>query len=137
MLRYKLVHPEILASLATAGHGSQVLIADGNYPLKTGAAAGADRVSLNLAPDLPTVPQVLEVLLDAIVVEAATVMQPPPSDPDPAIFAEFEQLLPGHELQRLDRYGFYDVARGPDLALVIATGERRTYANILLTINVV
>ncbi len=31
----------------------------------------------------------------------------------------------------------YDAARGPDIALVIATGERRIYANILLTIGVV
>ena len=43
MLKYRLTHPEILAALAGAGHGSQVLIADGNYPFSTGAnpAAGA------------------------------------------------------------------------------------------------
>ena len=35
MLRYQLLHPEILAALGGAGHGSQILIADGNYPFET------------------------------------------------------------------------------------------------------
>jgi L-fucose mutarotase len=37
----------------------------------------------------------------------------------------------------LERFAFYDVARSPNVALVIATGEQRIYANILLTIGVV
>jgi L-fucose mutarotase/ribose pyranase (RbsD/FucU family) len=36
VLRTRLLHPEILAALAGAGHGSRVLIADGNYPFSTG-----------------------------------------------------------------------------------------------------
>jgi len=69
-------------------------------------------------------------------IEAAHVMVPD-SGQEPAIFAEFRALLPGLELAALDRYAFYDAARGPDLALAIATGERRIYANLLLTIGVV
>jgi uncharacterized membrane protein YqgA involved in biofilm formation len=40
-------------------------------------------------------------------------------------------------LERLGRFEFYDMARGPDLVLAIATGEQRIYANLLLTIGVV
>ena len=36
MLKTTLLHPEILNALAGAGHGAQVLIADGNYPASTG-----------------------------------------------------------------------------------------------------
>ncbi|WP_333771874.1 RbsD/FucU domain-containing protein [Streptomyces sp. IBSBF 2435] len=36
----------------------------------------------------------------------------------------------------MDRFPFYDAARAPDTALVIATGDRRTYANLLLTLGV-
>ncbi len=136
MLRYKLIHPQILAALGGAGHGSQVLIADGNYPFGTGAPPGAQRVYLNLAPGLLTVTDVLAVLADAIPIEAAHVMVPD-TGPEPAIFTEFRALLPGMTLQPLDRFTFYDTARLPDTALVIATGERRVYANILLTIGVV
>ena len=56
---------------------------------------------------------------------------------EPPIFGEFRSILNNMELYILRRFDFYDAARGPDLALVIATGERRIYANILLTIGVV
>jgi L-fucose mutarotase len=136
MLRYPLLHPEILAALGEAGHGAQILIADGNYPLATRAHRDARHVYLNLAPDLLTATDVLRVLMSAVPVEAATVMVPDTGE-EPAIFAEFRELLPGLELQKLGRFEFYDTARGRDLALAIATGERRIYANILLTIGVV
>jgi L-fucose mutarotase len=136
MLKYRLLHPEILGALGEAGHGARILIADGNYPLSTGSHPAARRVYLNLAPDLLRVTDVLEVLVDAVPIEAAHTMRPD-EDPEPAIFAHFRRLLPGLDVQPLKRFEFYDAARGPDVALAIATGERRIYANILLTIGVV
>jgi L-fucose mutarotase len=136
MLRYQLLHPEILAALGGAGHGSQILIADGNYPFETRSNPNARRVFLNLAPGMLTATDVLSVLVDAIPVEAAHVMVPDIGE-EPPIFGEFRLLLGGIELYILRRFEFYDAARGPDVALVIATGERRIYANILLTIGVV
>ena len=136
MLTYRLLHPEILRALGEAGHGARVLIADGNYPLATGSNPAARRVFLNLAPDRLRVNEVLEVLAEAIPVEAAHVMIPDTGD-EPSIFQEFRTLLPGVELEHLERFAFYDAARGPDVALAIATGERRVYANVLLTIGVV
>lgn len=136
MLRYRLLQPDILRALGEGGHGAQVLIADGNYPLATRSRDGARRVYLNLAPDRLRVTDVLEVLVDAIPVEAAQVMMRE-GGAEPAVFAEFRAMLPGIALQPLDRIRFYDAARGPDLILAIATGERRVYANLLLTIGVV
>ncbi len=136
MLRSRLLHPEILGALGAAGHGARVLIADGNYPLSTGSHPAARRVFLNLAPGMLRVTEVLEVLREAVPVEAADVMVPDQGD-EPPIFGEFRRLLPGVELGPLDRFAFYEAARGPDLALAIATGEQRVYANILLTIGVV
>lgn len=136
MLTYRLLHPEILRALGEAGHGARVLIADGNFPLATQTHPGARRVYLNLAPDLLRVTDVLGVLVDAIPVEAAQVMRPE-SGEEPSIFAAFRALLPGIELQPLGRFQFYEAAREPDLALAVATGERRVYANVLLTIGVV
>ncbi|MCU0490664.1 MAG: RbsD/FucU family protein [Chloroflexaceae bacterium] len=136
MLKYRLLHPEILAALGGAGHGAQVLIADGNYPFDIRSNPAARRVYLNLAPDMLKVTDVLAVLVDAMPIEAAHVMVPDTGE-EPAIFAEFRALLPGLELEKLGRFPFYDAARSPELALVIATGERRVYANLLLTIGVV
>lgn len=136
MLKTRLLHPEILAALGEAGHGAQVLIADGNYPLATRSNPNGYRVFLNLEPGLLTVTDVLSVLVDAIPIESAHVMGPEDGS-EPSVYADFRDLLPGKELTRLGRFEFYDMARGPDTALAIATGEQRIYANILLTIGVV
>ncbi len=137
MLKTQLLHPEILAALGGAGHGSKVLIADGNFPFGTGANPAAKRVYLNLAPGLLTVTDVLRVLVETMPIEAAEVMQPVSGD-EPSIFADFRSILPQDvDLKRLGRFEFYDVARECDTTLVIATGEQRIYANILLTIGVV
>src|SRR6266536_2882672 len=76
MLKTRLLHPAILEALGEAGHGSQVLIADGNYPLLTRSHERAHRVFLNLAPDLLRVTDVLGVISEAIPIEAAHVMTP-------------------------------------------------------------
>src|SRR5690606_9252962 len=136
MLKSNLIHPQILASLGKSGHGTEILIADGNFPFNTGANPQADRVYLNLAPGLLTVTQVLEVLVNAIPVEAAHVMVPSDGT-EPSIFSEFRALLPNVELQKLGRFESYDHVRLPNVALVIATAEQRVYAHIVLTIGVV
>ena len=115
---------------------TSALIADGNYPFTTGSFAGAERVFLNLTRGWPTSTDVLRVLAQAIPIEAAHVMQPADGS-EPPIFAEFRELLPDLQLESLGRFEFYDAARSPNLALCIATGEQRVYANILLTIGVV
>jgi L-fucose mutarotase len=136
MLTTRLLHPEILSALGEAGHGAQVLIADGNYPLATRSNPDAYRVFLNLEPGRLTVTEVLDVIAEAIPVEAAHVMGPDDGS-EPSIYEDFRRLLPSTELQRLGRFEFYDMARSPDCALAISTGEQRLYANILLTIGVV
>jgi L-fucose mutarotase len=136
MLRYKLLHPEILAALGSAGHGAQILIADGNYPFATRSNPRARQVYLNLAPGVLGATDVLSVLVDAVPIEAAHVMVPDTGD-EPPIFHEFRELMPGMQLYILRRFEFYEAASAPDVTLVIATGEQRIYANLLLTIGVI
>ncbi|MCS6777509.1 MAG: RbsD/FucU family protein [Chloroherpetonaceae bacterium] len=137
MLKTRLIHPEILRALAGAGHGSRVLIADGNYPAATHRAPNATLVYLNLSPGVVTVPEVLEALAATIPIEAAHVMQPADGS-TPAIFQEFTRYLPeGMHLQLLERFAFYEAASQSSVCLVIATGEQRIYANLLLTLGVV
>jgi L-fucose mutarotase len=136
MLKTQLLHPTILNVLGASGHGSGILIADGNYPFITRANPAAERVYLNLMPGLLNATDVLKALLTAIPVEAAHVMKRDDSAPVP-IHDEFRALLPGIDLHQHGRFDFYDLARGSDVSLVIATGEQRVYANILLVIGVV
>ncbi len=136
MLKTELLHPEILGALGTSGHGSKVLIADGNYPFATGSSHAAKKVYLNLAPGIVTVPQVLAAVESSIVIEAATVMEPE-SGEEPPIFGDFRSLLDDIELEKKGRFEFYEAAKDDSVSLVIATGEERTYGNVLLTVGVV
>lgn len=136
MLKQRLIHPDILEVLAAAGHGAKVIITDANYPASTQVGENAAVVYLNLSPGLVTATEVLEVLLSAIPVEDAAVMEPD-SGPEPSIFKEFRQLLPEIPLTMFSRFEFYEDASGPDTCLQIVTGEQRLYANLLLTIGVV
>jgi L-fucose mutarotase len=146
MLKGNLIHPEILESLGRAGHGSKILIADGNYPFRTKLGPNARLISLNLAPGLVNCTQVLEALLTTVPVESAEVMQyatigPYALEDEPEIWNDFRQLLSaaGYDvpLQTIERFQFYKMGGSPDVALTIATGEQRIYANLLLTIGVV
>ena len=136
MLRQRLIHPDLLEVLAAAGHGAKVLITDANYPASTQVGDNASVVYLNLAPGLIKATDVLEVLLTAIPVEDAAVMEPE-SGPEPSIFKDFRHLLPDMPLTMFSRFEFYEEAGGPDTCIQIVTGEQRLYANILLTIGVV
>jgi len=136
MLKQRLIHPEILEALASAGHGSKVLITDGNYPASTRLGDNAALVYLNLAPGKITVTEALDILLTAIPFEEAAVMEPE-TEPEPTIFQEFRSLMPDVELAKFSRFEFYEEAEGPDTCLQIVTGDQRLYANLLLTIGVV
>jgi L-fucose mutarotase len=91
-------------------------------------------VHLNLTPGTLTVTQVLSVLLDAINVESAEVMACPEGEV-PA-HREYKEILGvSVPVTTRERFEFYDQARNPDVALVIATADQRMCANLLLTIG--
>lgn len=137
MLTGKLIHPQILSALGQAGHGATILIPDGNYPVATHSNPRAERVYLNLAPGMVSVTDVLEAVLSVTPIEAAQVMARD-DGAEPSIYQDFRSLLGDEiELEPLERFAFYETARMDNCCLVIATGEQRIFANILLTIGVV
>lgn len=142
MLHGPCIHPELLDALGRAGHGSKILITDGNYPHTTGANPSARRIYLNLAPGLLDVGQVLEVLKQAVPIEQAGIMTPAPDAPPELrpdkieAHDEYKAALPGVGFVEISRWDFYEAAKSQDVGIVIATGEQRIYANLLLTIGV-
>lgn len=145
MLTSQLIQPRISEVLARAGHSAKVLIADGNYPASSAIGPKAELVSLNLAPGLVTVAQVLNVLLTAIPVEAVNTMGMPEDDPyrlphDPPVWSEYRSILSGAglqiELQPISRWQFYDAVDSRDHVLTIQTGDQALWANLLLTVGV-
>ena len=132
MLTTKCIHPGLMKALSLCGHGSKVLIADGNYPLAE-KSGNAEKIYLGLTPGLPTVTQVLEAIHSVVEVEKAEVMFPGDGS-RPEIFDEFEKEL-GLPLEGVGRFEYYDLCCEPDVVLAISTGEKRVFSNILLTIG--
>lgn len=116
------------------GHGDRVLVADGNFPMDS-KCPDAKKVYLGLCSGMPTVTDVLQTLLQEICVESATVMLPEDNS-RPPIYDEFEKVLPGIQLETLERYSFYDAEGKENVRLAILTGEKRTYSNLIITIDV-
>lgn len=133
MLTTKLIHPDIISALSYCGHGSKILIGDGNYPIDQKSNPEAIRVYLGVTPGLPTVTDVLKALHSVCEFEKAEVMTPGDGS-TPEIFAEFEKEL-GLPLEKLGRYEYYDMCMKEDIYLAISTGEKRVFSNIVLTVG--
>jgi len=137
MLKFHLQHPDILAALAASGHYSQVLIADGNFPVAGNRGPNARLVHLNLTPGVVDALTVLDTLLAVVPVQGATVMEPP-VDYLPPLFPLYrERLGAAVEWRQLERWAFYQKIASERTTLMIATGEQRRFANLLLEIGVV
>ena len=133
MIKSAITHPPLLAALAQCGHKTQVLIADGNYACVTHAPKDATVVYLNRARHARR-PADPEKLLACINVESAALMACPP-DFTNTIEAEYRQLLPAHcPVEHLPREAFYAAVKSDRTLLVIASGEQRRFANLLLTV---
>jgi hypothetical protein len=76
MISSRLTHPQTLAALAAAGHGSTVLISDGHYAAATAVNPREIVVHLNLEANHPKVTDVLDVVRASIPIESWTAMQP-------------------------------------------------------------
>ena len=135
MLKHQLIHPEINAILAAAGHHGKVLIADGNYPASSKLGPNARLVHLNLMPGVLTCDQVLQAVLSAIPVEAVNTMMYETTgqyalQEDPPVWASYRQAMKAAgvalELEPIEKWAFYDAVSTPDHILTIQTAPRRS-----------
>ena len=144
MLKTTLIHPEILRVVARAGHHAKILIADGNYPASTKRGPNAEVISLNLAPGIVTVEQVLRALLTAVPIDAINTMGIPPDDPyaqqgEPPVWADYRRVLKEAgsplKLEPILKWEFYRQVESPDHVLTIQTADQALWANVLLTVG--
>lgn len=91
---------------------------------------------------LKNIPKILSLLpLDSYVEKPAALMAVVPGDPcKPDIWDEYKEILQKHgenpqNIEMTERFAFYERAR--NAYAVVATGEERIYANILLKKGVV
>ena len=134
-----LLSPELLMILRAMGHGDEIVITDANFP----AVSNAKRlVRLDGVGSSDALQAVLSVMpLDSFVESPASGMQVvgKPDEIPPAI-ADFQSIidrLAGFPVKigRIERHAFYERARS--CFAVVATTDRRLYANVILTKGVI
>ncbi|MBB4124333.1 RbsD/FucU family protein [Martelella radicis] len=135
MLKTQIIHPQLLSALAKCGHKAKILIADANYSVVTNSSADAEIVYLNFAPGMIPATTVLKGISQFIDIEATTMLAWP-DDFENTIHGEYLEILPAETPMTLtSRDAFYAEVRAKDALLVIATGETRRFANLLITVG--
>lgn len=128
-----LLGPELLRILRAMGHGDELTIVDANYPAES---AGPRLVRMEGETSTQVLDAVLSVLpLDEFVPDPAYRMEVvgKPEKLEP-VMTEFQTIIAKHEpkvkLASLERFAFYERVRAS--FAIIATGDRRLYANVIL-----
>ena len=136
------ISPELLKALAEMGHGDELVIADGNFPCHS-----VGKNSIVVRADGHGVPEILDAILKLIPLDTYTdkpvaLMEVVKGDTcgTPEIWNTYEEILDKyepdhHDIDYTERFAFYERAKGA--YLIIATGEKAIYANILLKKGVV
>lgn len=136
------ISPDLLKALAEMGHGDELVIADGNFPCHS-----VGKNSIVIRADGHGVPEILDAVLNLIPLDTYTekpvaLMEVVKGDTcgTPEIWQTYEEILnkyepAHHEIDYTERFAFYERAKGA--YLIIATGEKAIYANILLKKGVV
>lgn len=138
----KFLSPELLKVLCEMGHSDKLVIADGNFP-----AESMGKNAIVIRCDGHGIPEILEAILklfplDTYVEHPVNLMEVVPGDPvETPIWDIYNQIVGKYDergpkaISNIERFAFYDCAK--EAYLVIATGEKALYANIMLQKGVI
>ncbi|MDQ5861534.1 MAG: RbsD or FucU transport [Actinomycetota bacterium] len=126
----------MLAALASAGHGSKIIITDAHYPVATAVRQGAPIVRLALIAGEPTVSFIAQRIVAAIPVESAELPRVPDEHLPAEVHAELLDILGHTPINWVSRSELYEVGRSEDIALCLVSGDTRRFGNLILTVGV-
>ena len=136
-----LISPELLATLASMGHGDEIVLADAHFP-------GHSCNENVIRADGLMIDDLLEAILplyelDHAIDDPVRMMQPSDEElADGSIASAYEAVVSGYQatldkaasgkpsISRISRFEFYDHASTS--FAVVMTGDTRIYANLLL-----
>ncbi len=133
------ISPELMHALMNMGHGDEIVIADGNYPAGTYSQRLIRADGHDVCTILKAIIQFFP--LDSFCKDNIIIMDVvDPDVPEPEIWNDFEKILSSAEkkeveLTKLSRFDFYNRSR--DAYCVVATSEKRIYANIIIKKGVI
>lgn len=137
----KIISPQLLKVLCEMGHGDEIVLADGNFPVES---IGKDAVVVRA--DGHGVAELLDAVLaliplDTYTAQPVALMEVVKDDACvPVIWDKYKALLTSHNenpqnILMMERFAFYE--RAKKAYAIVATGESAIYANILLKKGVV
>lgn len=129
----KVISPELLKVLCEMGHGDEIVLGDANFP-------AASNANILVRADGIEMPEMLSAILELFPLdqyddEHFILMQKCDGDTvDVSVWDEYEKILkansPDSEMTFCERFAYY--GRAKKAYAVVATGEKRQYANIIL-----
>lgn len=127
------ISPDLLKIICEMGHGDEIVLADANFP----SASTAQRL---VRADGIEIPELLSGILELFPLDQYDntnfiLMEKCEGDTaDVSVWSEYENILkknnPEAEMSFIERFDYYE--RAKKAYAVVATGERRQYANIIL-----
>ncbi|WP_299081775.1 RbsD/FucU family protein [uncultured Ruegeria sp.] len=134
-----ILSPDLLHALRAMGHGDDIVIADANFP---GTSVGPECIRADGSTASEVLRAVLSVMpLDSFVPNPALTMQVV-GEPDivPDAVADLQNIIDEvadnpAPVQGLERFAFYE--RAASAYVIVQTGERRLYGNIILKKGVI
>ena len=132
----KIISPELLKVLMEMGHGDEIVIGDGNLP---GERIGKRCIRCDGHGACELLEAILKLFPLDTYAKPVYIMQKVKGDAvETPIWEEYAEIIKPYtdeKIERIDRFDFYE--RAKDAYLIIATGEKAIYANILLKKGVV
>lgn len=136
-----ILSPALLKVLMEMGHGDEIVIADGNFPVesmgKNTVVVRADGHGVTELLD-----SILELMpLDQYSENPVALMKVVDGDPcKPIIWDDYKKIITKHtgnpeDIEMVERFAFYE--RAKKAYAIIATGETAIYANVLLVKGVI
>ena len=131
-----ILSPELMMVLMEMGHGDELVLADGNYPVES---AGI----LSIRADGHNIPELLKAILKFFpldqYVDSNVFFMDSGSDKNPQIWQCYERILKAsqevYSIEKLERLQFYQ--RAGQAYAIVATGEKSLYANVILKKGIV
>lgn len=133
----KIVSPSLLKILCEMGHGDEIVVADGNFPCESMGTRVVRADGLGGEEVLQAILALIP--LDTYAEENFILMQTVLGDERPAIWDSYKKIADANDknvrLGMEERFAFYEHAK--KAYAIVATGEEKVYANIILKKGVV
>ena len=126
MIRLGILNPAVASLVRRVRHTNTLVIADRGFP----AWPAVETIDLSLVDDIPTVPQVLDAILDNFDVGAAWMAEEFLESNAEAVRDSFTKSLGPIDVAYEPHTSFK--TRVPDAIGLIRTGDTTQYANIIL-----